>query len=334
MKPLLLLLPIAGLAATSSQGVELPAAKPVRGTVHRFVTLPASLAPWQQVALRPRVSGYVKQLAVDKGDPVTAGQLLAEIEVPELQADLIRHRAEVAAAEIEVKRLHEARVKSPDLVLPQAVDDAEARLAIARAGQERALTLLDFAQIKAPFAGVVTDRLADPGAYAAVGGEALLQIVDAATIRLQVPVVEAESALVAKGQPVEAVIEALGGRRVKGTVARTGFALDPATRTLLVEADLPNPDGALRPGMFATARIGVERHDGVMTIPVAGLVREKTAAFVFKLVAGRAMKTPVKPGFDDGTVVEVPELNDSDLVLLPGTVALVDGQEVEVAGKP
>jgi RND family efflux transporter MFP subunit len=307
---------------------ELPTARPVRAEIHRWITLPADLAAWQQVELRARVSGHVKSISVDKGDTVTAGQLLAEIEVPELRADLIRHRAEVTAAEIGVRRLHEAREKSPALVLPQAVDDAEARLAIAKAGLERAVTLLDFAQIKAPFAGIVVARHVDPGAYAAEGGAALLQLVDATTIRLRVPVIEAESARIAIGQPAEARVEALSGLVVKGAVSRTGFALDPASRTLLVEADLANPDGKLRPGMFATARISVERHEDALVIPVAGLVKEKASAFVFKHIAGKAVKTAVKPGFNDGAMVEVPELSESDVILLPDSMVLSDGQEV------
>ncbi|MCB1078145.1 MAG: efflux RND transporter periplasmic adaptor subunit [Verrucomicrobiae bacterium] len=328
MKRRILALLVPCLLVVEGSAADIPATKPVRGEIHRWVTLPANLAPWQQVDLRARVSGYVKSIAVDKGDAVKAGQLLAEIEVPELQADLIRHRAEVAAAETEVRRLHEAREKSPDLILPQSVDDAEARLAIARASQERAQTLLDFAQIKAPFDAVVTNRMADPGAYAAEGGEALLHLVDASTLRLQIPVVEAESALVKIGQPVEAKIEALGGESVSGAVSRTGFSLDSASRTLLVEADLKNPEGRLRPGMFATARVAVERHEKALVIPLAGLIKEKANSFVFKAVNGKAVKTAVKPGFNDGQLVEVPELSETDVILLPGSTVLTDGQEV------
>jgi len=83
------------------------------------VTSPASLAPWQQVELRARVAGYVKSVAVDSGDAVMAGQQLVEVEVPDLAADLIRHQAELAAAETAAKRLREALAKSPDLVLPR-----------------------------------------------------------------------------------------------------------------------------------------------------------------------------------------------------------------------
>lgn len=327
MKPLLL---FTLLLTTSAFALELPATKPRKGTIHRWITLPGEFAPWQQVDLKARVAGYIQNITVDKGDVVAAGQTLIEIEVPELQADLIRHRAEVKAAEIEVKRLHEARAKSPDLILPQSVDDAEAKLAIAQAGMERTNALIDLAQIKAPFAGVITDRRVDPGAFAAAGGGTLLQITDVSTLRFQVPVIETETAHLKPGLQVEAKVDALNGAVVKGTLSRLSGQLDKATRTMLIEADFKNEDGKLRPGMFATARIAVEQHDNATIIPVVGLVKEKANSFVFKHVDGKAVKTAVKPGFNDGVNVEVPELKPEDVLLIPGTVTLTDQQPVEI----
>lgn len=324
MKPALVLC----LLASSALALELPVTKPQKGTIHRWVTLPASFAPWQQVEIKARVAGYIQKITVDKGDVVTAGQKLVEIEVPELQADLIRHRAEIAAAEVEVKRLHEARAKSPDLVLPQSVDDAEAKLAIAKAGMERTNALIELAQIKAPFAGIITDRRADPGAFAAAGGDTLLQITDSSTLRLQVPVIEIETSFLKNGLPVEARVDALNGSALQATLSRIAGTLDPATRTMLIEADFKNENGQLRPGMFATARIAVEQHDNATLIPAAALVKEKANSFVFKHVDGKAMKTAVKPGFNDGTNVEVPELKADDVLLVPGTTALTDKQAV------
>ncbi|MEN3942030.1 efflux RND transporter periplasmic adaptor subunit [Prosthecobacter sp. SYSU 5D2] len=322
----LLLMPL----APNVLAVELPATKPQKGTIHRWISLPASLAPWQQVALKARVAGYVKSVSVDLGDTVSAGQQLIEIEVPELEAGIISRRAEVTAADIEVKRLHEARKKSPDLILPQAVDDAEAKLAIAKAGMQEAMTLLDFAQIKAPFAGVVTARNVDPGAYAAAGGETLLHIMDTNTLRMRVPVIELETGFLKVGQQVEVKAEALAGSVVKGSISRISGGLDEATRTLIVEADLKNEDGRMKPGLYVTARLAVEQHDDATIIPVAGLVKEKAASFVFKHVNGKAVKTAVKPGFNDGVNVELPELKPEDVILLPGTVVLADGQDVTV----
>lgn len=316
--------------AQSAFALELPATKPQKGTIHRWISLPANFAPWQQVALKARVAGYIEKITVDKGDVVTAGQHLIEIEVPELKADLIGHRAEVSAAAIEVKRLHEARAKSPDLILPQAVDDAEAKLAIAKAGMERTNALIDLAQIKAPFAGTITDRRVDPGAFAAAGGDTLLQLTDVTTLRLQVPVVEIETGFLKNGLQVEAKVDALAGSVVKGTLSRLTGTLDPATRTMMIEADFKNADGKLRPGMFATARIAVEQHDNATIIPVAGLVKEKANSFVFKHVDGKAVKTSIKPGFNDGVNVEVPELKAEDVILLPGMTPLTDKQDVTV----
>lgn len=318
------------LLTTSALALELPATKPQKGTIHRWISLPASFAPWQQVELKARVAGYIEKITVDKGDVVTAQQPLIQIEVPELKADLIGHRAEVTAAEIEVKRLHEARAKSPDLILPQSVDDAEAKLAIAKASMERTNALIDLAQIKAPFAGTITDRRVDPGAFAAAGGDTLVQLTDVSTLRLQVPVIEIETALLKVGQQVEAKVEALGGAILKGTITRMAGTLDADTRTMLIEADFKNDDGQLRPGLFATARVAVEQHDGATLIPVAGLVKEKANSFVFKHVGGKAVKTAVKPGFNDGVNVELSELKTEDVVLLPGAVTLTDGQAVEV----
>ena len=123
-------------------GLELPVVQPSTGLIHRWVSLPGTLAPWQRAVLHAKVTGFVASVTVDKGSMVKKGQVLATLEVPELVADLAKNEAEVVAGEIEVKRLHEARAKSPDLVLPQSVDDAEARLAVAKAGKERTETLL------------------------------------------------------------------------------------------------------------------------------------------------------------------------------------------------
>lgn len=316
------------LITTCAIALELPAAKPQKSTIHRWVTLPGEFAPWQQVELKARVAGYIEKISVDKGDVVTAQQQLIQIEVPALKADLISHRAEIAAAEIEVKRLHQARAKSPDLVLPQSVDDAEAKLSIAKAGMERTNALIELAQIKAPFAGVITDRRVDLGAFAAAGGDTLLQLTDVSTLRLRVPVIEVETALLRVGQQVEAKVDALNGTVIKGTLTRIAGALDTTTRTMLIEADFKNADGKLRPGMFAMARIAVEQHDDATIIPVAGLVKEKANSFVFKHVDGKAVKTAIKPGFNDGVNVEVPELKADEVILLPGTTTLTDKQEV------
>jgi len=313
-----------------TSALDLPATKPTTGTIHRWIALPATLAPWQQAVLYAKVTGYIATISVDKGDTVKAGQVIAKLEVPELQADLAKSKAEVAAASLESKRMHEARAKSPDLVLPQSVEDAEARLAISKAGMERVNTMLAFAEIKAPFDGIITARHVDVGALVNAHTSKVVEIVDASTLRLQIPVTEMETALVAVGKPVKAQIDASGLAPVEASISRIAYALDPATRTMLAEADLKNTDLKLRPGMYAMAKIAVEKHDQATLIPVAGLVMEKTNAFVFKHADGKAIKTAVKPSFNDGTNVEIPELKSDDVILLPGTTLLTDKQPVNI----
>ena len=318
------------LLTTLSSALDLPAAKPTTGTIHRWVALPATLAPFQQAVLYAKVTGYIATISVDKGDAVKAGQVIAKLEVPELQADLAKSKAEVAAADLEAKRMHQARAKSPDIVLPQSVEDAEAKLAIAKAGMDRITTMLAFAEIKSPFDGIITARHVDVGALVNAHTSKVVEIVDANTLRLQIPVTEMETALVAVGKPVKAQIDASGPAPVESSISRIAYALDPATRTMLAEADIKNADLKLRPGMYAMAKIAVEKHDQTTLIPVAGLVMEKTNAFVFKHVDGKAVKTAVKPGFNDGTNVEIPDLKADDVILLPGPTLLTDKQPVTV----
>lgn len=305
--------------------------KPVSGSIFRWISLPATLSPTQQVSLHAKVSGYLKSIAVDHGDSVQSGQLLAVIEVPEIEADLAAAKAELAAAKADSSRLLAASRKSPDLILPQSIDNAQARLALAQASLARSETLLRFAEIRAPFNGIVTSRTADPGTLVTAASTKLLHIVDSSTIRLLIPVTELESPLVLKGIPVTASISALPAAKLLTSISRTSHSLDPATRTMLAEADLPNPSLSLRPGMFATARIAVEKHDNATLIPAAAVVTEKSNAFVFRFIDGKAVKTPVTQGFNDGTNAEIPSLKPDDIILLPGSKLLTDGQPVSLA---
>jgi RND family efflux transporter MFP subunit len=315
--------------------VEFASAQPVLGTVHRWVSFPGSLQPFQQVDLHARVAGYVKMVHVDRGDAVQAGQTLAEVEIPELEADVLKAKAELDAAETESKRLREARGRSPDLVLPQSVENAEARAIGARATLKRCQVLMDFAQIRAPFAGVVSVRSVDIGAYVAVGGTPLLHLVDPGRLRCQVAVTEFEAPLATPGKPVRILPDAMPGQLVEARLTRSSQYLDSATRTLLVESEVDNASGKLLAGMSVTVRIGVERHENTPVIPASALVMEKTNAFVFRHVSGKALKTPVKIGFNDGVLVEVPELKVEDVVLLVGSSPPPDGQTVNLkpAGK-
>jgi RND family efflux transporter MFP subunit len=326
----------AALAADAPKPVEVKITRPARDDIVRYVTLPGSIRANQQATLYAKVPGYLKSLKVDKGDRVTEGQALGEIEVPELLAELTKNKAEAKVAELDFKRISAARDKAPDLVTPQSVDDAAGKWDIAKANLERIETLLQYSRLTAPFSGVVTMRYVDPGAFipAATSGSAaqtaaIVTIMDFNIVRVQVALPELEASLAREGQPVKATVEGLPGKTFEGKISRLSYALEDATRTMLVEADLANPALALRPGMYAIVKVGVEKHTDALTIPVEALVMEKVNAFAFTASGGKAKKTAIKIGFNDGAKVEVLSgLTGNEAVILVGKLTMADGQTV------
>lgn len=320
-------------AVDGPKPVEVAVAHPTRGEIIRYVTLPGTIRANQQATLYAKVAGYLKSLTVDKGDRVQAGQVIGELEVPELQADLARFKAEVKVADSDYQRVSTAQRKAQDLVTPQSVDEARGRLDIASANLERTLTLLRYASITAPFPGIVTARFVDPGAFipsatsgSAAQSAAIVTLADFNTVRAQVALPEVEASLAQVGQPVKLSVEGLPGKGFEARVSRISYTLDDSTRTMLIEADLPNPDLLLRPGMYATVKTGVERHSDALLIPAEALVLEKANAFVFLADGGRAKKTPIKTGFNDGTRIEVLSgLSGPESIILVGKLALADG---------
>lgn len=333
--PLLVCLACSAFAA---EPTKVKAAKVARGDVIRYVTLPGTLKANQQATLYAKVAGYLTKVVVDKGDEVKVDQVLATIEVPELIADMKKFEADAKVAEVDLSRLLDAQKKAADLVVPQMLDKARGASDVAKANMQRTQTLLDFAKITAPFSGLITQRFIDSGAFvpsatsgSAAQNAALFTIMETSTLRAQVAMPELDAALAKKGQPVKLSIEALPGKTFDASVSRTAGAIDEATRTMLIEADLENKDGTLRPGMYATVKIGVDRHDGVLTIPVEALVMEKTNAVVFKVADGKAKKTAVTLGFNDGARAEVlTGVAENEPVILVGKATFTDGQPVQV----
>ena len=309
------------------------------GPITRNLTLPAEVKPYQQATLYAKVAGYLKTISVDKGDRVKEGDPLAEIEVPEMLADLARYKTEVEVAELDFKRLSDSQKKAPDLVVPQTVDNARGKLDIAKANLDRTQTLLSFAKLTAPFPGIVTRRMVDPGAFipAATSGStpqnaAVLTLTDFNKVRVQVAIPEIEASLVKVGQPTRLTTEDLPGRTFEGTVTRFSWSIDDTSKTMLAEIELPNSNLDLRPGMYAVVRIGIQRKEDALLAPVEALVVEKAGSFVFTIAESKAAKrTKVQTGFNDGVNVEIVSgLNPGQSVILVGKTTLADGQPVTV----
>ncbi|MBA4149010.1 MAG: efflux RND transporter periplasmic adaptor subunit [Verrucomicrobia bacterium] len=331
--------PVAAASPKKPQApVDVKLVQPKRGEVARNIALPASVIANQQVTLYSKATGYLKTISVDKGDEVKKGELIGEIEAPELLADIAKYKAELEIAELDYKRISDAQKRAPDLIVAQSIDTAKSKVAMAKANMERAETLLSFCKISAPFSGVITKRYVDPGAFvpAATAGSsaqnaALVTITDFETVRVQIAVPELEVPRVKKGLPVKVTVEGLPGKTFEGTITRFSQVLDATTRTMLAEVDFKNADGALRPGMYAIARIAIEKHSDVQVLPVEAVLIEKAGASVFKVEDGKAKKVPVKTGFNDGSFIEVLDgIQANDSVILVGKMPLANGQAVNV----
>jgi membrane fusion protein (multidrug efflux system) len=320
-----------------SPPVSVQTVLPKRGEIARTITLPTfRVLAVQEAVLCAKVSGYLKTLTVDKGDAVKEGQLLAEIEMPELLADEAQYRAESEVAQTNYQRMAEARQKAPDLVVPQTVDDLRGQWEVAQAKLQRTRTLLQYSRIVAPFSGVITARFVDPGAFipAATSGStpqsaAMLTLMDYTRVRVQAFVPEPEVPFIKNGVPAKVMLEELPKRTFPGSVTRFAHALDPATKTMLTEIEIQNPDGDLRPGAYASVQLEVERKQGALLVPLQALMVEKAGTSVFTISEGKAKKIPVQTGFNDGTNVEIANgINPNQTLILLNKQALNDGQPV------
>src|SRR5438876_4729379 len=292
---------------------------------------------YQQAMLYAKVAGYLKTISVDKGDTVKEGDLLAEIEAPEMLADLVKAKAEAEAAQLDYRRVAEAQKKASDLVMPQTVDAARAKSGVAAAGLQRIETLLSYAKIIAPFSGVITKRWVDPGALlpaptsgAAAKNAAVVTLMDFSTVRIDVAIPDTEAPFVKKDLPVKVSVDELPGRVFQGTITRFSYALDESTKTMTTEIDIPNPDMILRPGMWASVEIELEKKEKALLIPAEALVTEKNKNSVFIVRDGKAQKVSVATGFDDGVNVEIFKgCGPNDAVIVAGKQSVTDGQKVQ-----
>jgi len=319
--------------------IDVKAVHPHRGEVYRFINLPGEVRPLYEVTLFAKVDGYLDKLTVDKGDSVKAGDLIADIDVPELRANLVKYKAELELAQAEFKQMSETAPASDSEAAKNRLAVAKGKLAVANGNVQYTESLLKYARITAPFGGIITKRYVDPGAYIPVPNAAstpeaaaIVNLTDFKTLRMQVAVPETEATHIKVGQSIRWTADDYPGEHFDGTVTRAYWALDKATKTMLTETQMANPGMKLQPGMLVNARIGIDKKGDALVLPVEALVKEKTNSFVYIFNDGKVKKAPVTIGFNDGTNVEiVAGVNPADLAIVPGQQALRDGQLVKVA---
>jgi RND family efflux transporter MFP subunit len=329
-----------------------------------LVTLPATTAAFASANIFARASGYISRRNVDIGDQVTAGQVLAEITAPELDHQIAQANATLsqdqaalqqAQANKDLARVTNERdspLVKEGWVTPQQGDTdrltlraQQAAVGVAQANitaQQAQLGVLNqqkaYQSVVAPFSGVITQRNVDVGSLVqadATSGTFMFTIMQSNVIRIQVYVPQDAAFGLAPG--VEAIVHVpeIAGRVFRGTVTRIADALQPGTRTLLTEIDIPNPDGALAPGIYCTVELHIPQRTPLLTIPADALVFGPAGLQVAVLEQGRARMHHVVVTRDLGTEVEVQDgVRAGDQVILNPPVDLADGSPVRAQPEP
>jgi RND family efflux transporter MFP subunit len=322
----------------------------------RTVGLSGEFTPYQAVDIHARVAGFVEKVLVDRGSGVRQGQLLATLSAPEMDAQQAEAEARASVA---LSRVREASARlasvqatydrlkaasaTPGAISGQelttseqsvaearaAVTSAEAAHTAARAAVEAVNKLRQYLNLRAPFDGVVTERYAHPGALAGPSAGPMLKLEQVGRLRLVVSVPEAYYAGVARGQRIPFRVAAYPGREFHGSVARLAPAMDPKSRTMPVELDVPNARRELAPGMYADVTWPVRTGKASLLVPATAVATTTERTFVIRVNTGRAEWVDVRKGARFENDVEViGSVRAGDTVVLRASDEIREGSAV------
>ena len=314
--------------------VEIATVAPAPAT--RSLTLSGEARAFRQTTLYAKVSGYLKMVRVDKGDRVRDGEVLGVIEAPEVEQQVASKRAD-----LDIKKLTEERYQGladTGVISQQERDQAQADVRIASADLLALNALRGYEVIRAPFAGVITARYADPGALlqAATSSENALALVDVAEIdrvRIFVYLGQNEALFVHEGDPVSVYTEQFPDKKIAATITRFSRELDTRTRTMLTEIDVDNRAAGFLPGIYVRVDFSIPAPPA-MEVPADALVFRNGGAAIAVEAGGRAKFVAIEAGDTDGKFVRVTRgVEAGDRVILHPGDDVADGSPVRVATK-
>jgi membrane fusion protein (multidrug efflux system) len=292
----------------------------------------------RRALVMPKVTGEIRAVLADEGQPVKAGQVLARLDGDQLRLEVALNEATMRKLERDYNRNLELQQKG--LVSATAIDNLKYELEAAKASWELARLQLSYTEIRSPIAGTVTQRLdvvKVGNTVTPVGGviesadSSLFVVEDLETLMLRVNVPERELSKLTVGQPAELSFDAVPGRSFRGEIALISPAIDPATATFAVRIRVTETGGLLRPGMFARVAIVYERKPDALQIPRAALLDTDGQPKVFVVKNGKAAERAVKLGLSNGGWIEVTEgLTDGEQVVVVGQGAVKPGAAVRV----
>jgi multidrug efflux pump subunit AcrA (membrane-fusion protein) len=361
----------ANVVASTDVLTAVTPATALRPTAPNTVVLPGVMEALHEASVYARAAGYVRRWHADLGAVVRPGQLLAEIDAPELEQQVLQARAQLAqmqsALALARANLERWRLLAADSAvtiqalqqMEQAYEAAVASVAAADANLRALVSMLDYTRVTSPFGGVVVARNVDNGTLIsatgasstplAAGGSAyssastvaaasLFRIAQTDTMRVYIGVPQLYLASIKSGLTADVHIDDLGGRVFRGTVVRNAQSIDVTTRSLLVEVDVPNEQHLMVPGMNARVSITVQRVGAPLVIPSTALVVRTAGPQVMQLVPSVGDTAVVhfqnvEVARDNGSTVEIISgLADRAMVASIGTQLLTEGQRVRVSG--
>lgn len=332
-------------ATRSTMVVSVIRAKQTDAT--REIVLPGNMRAYSDTPIYARTSGYLKRWYVDIGKRVKAGDLLAEIDTPEIDDQLQQARADLANAEAEYRLAEstntrwEALLKT-DSVSKQEVEERRGAFASRKAAVEaarfnvaRLQKLQSFKRLTAPFDGVITARNTDIGALVDAGSSTpsreLFHLASTQRMRVYVNVPQAYAAEAVPGVEAELTLAEYPGRRFKGSLVRNTQAIDTASRTLLAEVEVPNPTGELLPGAYAEVHLKLGVSNRALLLPVNALLFRPEGVMVALVKQERTELVKIALGRDFGTEVEVVSgLAPTDDIVINPSDSLISGVSVRV----
>jgi RND family efflux transporter MFP subunit len=335
-----------------------------RSSIQSELKLPGTLQAVTEAPILARADGYLKTRYVDLGDKVRAGQPLAEIDAPELDQQILQAEAAIAQAQASLEQAqasleqgksnrdlarvtaerwktlaaqgvvsqqendqNQAQLTSQNAnvqALEKAIAAQRSNVAAAQANLARLQDVQGYRIVKAPFDGVITVRNVDIGALVNTGSTLLYRVAQTGTLRTYVNVPQANASSIHAGQAAQLTLSNFPGRRFTGTVARTANALDPTSRTMLVEVAVPNSDGALFPGMYAEVDLNTARANPPLLLPAQALVVRSDGAQVAVVQPdGTVHLQKVAIGRDYGDRVEIAQgiAEGTTILMVPGDTA-------------
>jgi membrane fusion protein, multidrug efflux system len=328
-------------AQPEAQVIPVSVATAHQQSLERSAEIQGALFAKERATIASQVEGDVSQVYADLGDPVVAGQVLIQIDPREYQlhvgsAEAALSQASARFANSEARFNRATELRRDGTMSPEQFDQIAATMRMDKADQESAQRAVDLAkkklgdtQIRAPFSGFVQKRMVSLGEYVAPGKQ-VYEVIATDPIKLRCPMPERFVPLAKVGMPVNMTIDARPGDQFTGTITRIAPALDEDSRTLLVEAEVRNPTGALKPGFFAHVTMNLGQ-DTALFVPQAAVLRYAGVARVFVIEGGIAHSREVKTGAVVGDQVEIVQgLHAGDRVASSGIDRLADGTAVKV----